>query len=191
MLWGIGFQMESTRHFFGLIFAVTTGWRRSRGAKWRTISALHYLTNLSLSRFEQSTTRPCKYSIISQVMCSLPKTNVTWAAFIQFHCRLLSCFDSATMQIQKGPVHTYQMKTVTESAFFSKTLVRVDSFENASFSFTYGRTKTEVMSNIIYILHDSSSVTDAIVFPSLQRFRVNWRTSPFLKVSTYVWTGPW
>lgn len=82
MLWGVGFQMESTQHFFGLILAVTTGWRRSHGAKWRTISALYYLTNLNLSCLEQSATRPCKYYMISQFMCSLPKTNVTWSAFI-------------------------------------------------------------------------------------------------------------
>lgn len=73
---------------------------------------------------------------------------------------------------------------------FSKTLVRVESFESASFSFTRGRTKTELMSNIMYFLRDSSSVRDAVVFPSFQRFRVDWRTSPFSKISTYVWSGP-
>ena len=41
-------------------------------------------------------------------------------------------------------VHMYPVKTVTENGSFQKTLSRVEIFENASFSFTRGRTKTEV-----------------------------------------------
>ena len=38
----------------------------------------------------------------------------------------------------------YPVKTVTENAFFSNTLCRVKSFENAGFLFTCGLTETEV-----------------------------------------------
>ena len=41
-------------------------------------------------------------------------------------------------------VHLYSVKTITELRIFSKTLSRVKIFENASHSFTCGRTKTEV-----------------------------------------------
>ena len=98
MLWGVGFQMESTQHFFGLILAVTTGWRRSHGAKWRTISALYYLTNLNLSCLEQSATRPCKYYMISQfVFASEDKCNL-----ISFHLISLSLAIMFSWQCNHG-----------------------------------------------------------------------------------------
>lgn len=96
MLWGVGFQMESTQHFFGLILAVTTGWRRSHGAKWRTISALYYLTNLNLSCLEQSATRPCKYYMI-YVFASEDKCNL-----ISFHLISLSLAIMFSWQCNHG-----------------------------------------------------------------------------------------
>ena len=113
---------------------------------------------------------------------------------ISFHLISLSLAIMFSWQCNHGNKERPRLHVSDENGdgkrIFSKTLVRVESFENASFSFSRGRTKTELMSNIMYSLHDSSSVRDAVVFSSFQRFHVDWRTSPFSKISTYVWSGP-
>ena len=109
-------------------------------------------------------------------------------------------------------INTYLVKTVTQNASFQKrspewrflktlaSRLRLDG-RNVRFWNT-------MMSYIIYFQHDACTVSDAIVFPSFQRFRVNGRKrfeyamcegvyflktekkSPFTKISGYVWTGP-
>ena len=88
-----------------------------------------------------------------------------------------------------GAVHTYPFLLENEYFFsclayrplefgenghrkriFSKTLSRVEIFENAGFSSTCGRTKTEVFEydDVVHVHHilDACLIRDAIVFPS-------------------------
>ena len=107
---------------------------------------------------------------------------------------------------KSGPVHTYPsifenasfypfwIKVHTETAFsvtrsFSKTLSRVDLFENAVLLFSFGRVKTELFEN--------ADVTASIYTPSehavgslgITQGHFVYVFSNFEYLSVFVWTG--
>ena len=85
----------------------------------------------------------------------------SWGLFSEFYgirphpsTRVGFCLKTETL-------HKYLVKTVTENGSFLKTLSRVEIFENAAFSFTCGRTKTEVFEYDDVTHHITSSMTYA------------------------------
>ena len=92
---------------------------------------------------------------------------------------------------------------ITENVMFSKTFSRLKIFENAGFSSTCGRTKTEVFGHDDFIYHLLLALRfHCLTFSMdgrkrLNKLRVNAhifenaaKRSPFSKISRYVWTGP-